>query len=74
MDWSAARGHQDVIAFLLDHRKEGCTEKALDWSSHGGHRSINTSLADRATVRVRFALALARPLRYYCVTILIVCF
>lgn len=53
LDWSAARGHDEVVQFLLAHRKEGCTEKALNWSSHGGHSSINSSLTEKATLRVR---------------------
>ena len=53
LDWSAARGHDEVVQFLLAHRKEGCTEKALDWSSHGGHSSINSSLTEKARLRVR---------------------
>lgn len=62
LDWAAARGHQDVVYFLIANRKEGCTGQALDWSSHGGHDKINHSLSERAKVRVSFRFCLLLPL------------
>lgn len=66
LDWAAARGHQDVVMFLIQNRKEGCTAQALDWSSHGGHHNINHSLSRGAKLRVSVScvgvvLALASP-------------
>lgn len=41
-----------MVYFLIANRKEGCTGKALDWSSHGGHDKINHSLSESARLRV----------------------
>lgn len=52
LDNAAARGHLEVVLFLLANRNEGCTERALDWSSRGGCEAIYLNLDRRARIRV----------------------
>lgn len=51
-----------MVYFLIANRKEGCTGKALDWSSHGGYDKINHTLGESARLRVRGELGLLSSL------------
>ncbi|CAM9344070.1 unnamed protein product [Choristocarpus tenellus] len=37
VDWAATQGHLDVVKWLLETRKEGCTKSAFDWACWNGH-------------------------------------
>ncbi|KAF1323947.1 hypothetical protein FI667_g10226, partial [Globisporangium splendens] len=40
MDQAAKYGHLDVVQFLHDHRREGCTANAMDGAAAHGHLGI----------------------------------
>lgn len=40
MDTAAANGHLDVVAFLHNHRREGCSVKAMDEAAANGHLEV----------------------------------
>ncbi|TYZ62887.1 hypothetical protein PybrP1_006986 [[Pythium] brassicae (nom. inval.)] len=36
MDQAAAAGHLDIVQWLREHRREGCTTKAMDRAAKNG--------------------------------------
>ena len=40
MDWAAFYGHLDVIKWLHENRKEGCTTDAMDFAAGNGHLEV----------------------------------
>ncbi|EQC36882.1 hypothetical protein SDRG_05711 [Saprolegnia diclina VS20] len=40
MDYAAANGHLEIIAFLHAHRREGCTVEAMNAAAANGHLEI----------------------------------
>ncbi|KAL2912489.1 hypothetical protein HK105_208061 [Polyrhizophydium stewartii] len=40
MNWAAADGHLDIVAFLHANRTEGCTPDAMDWAAENGHAHV----------------------------------
>jgi hypothetical protein len=37
MNGAACNGHLDVVQFLHEHRKEGCTIIAMNYAARNGH-------------------------------------
>jgi ankyrin repeat protein len=40
MDWAAKKGHLEVIKYLHEKRKEGCTTYAMNWAAGNGHLEV----------------------------------
>src|SRR6476661_2624364 len=39
-NWAAMNGHLNVIKWLHENKKEGCTTRAMDWAADHGHLEI----------------------------------
>jgi ankyrin repeat protein len=37
MHWAARNGHLEVVQWLHENRKEGCTINAMNWAAECGH-------------------------------------
>ncbi len=40
MNLAAANGHIEVVKWLHENRKEGCTEHAMKWAAQNGHFEV----------------------------------
>ncbi|OQR89082.1 hypothetical protein ACHHYP_06479 [Achlya hypogyna] len=49
MNLAAANGHQEIVQYLHEHRKEGCTAEAFHGAISGGHDGILEFLATHYT-------------------------
>ncbi len=49
MDFAAANGHLEVVKWLHNNRKEGCTTWAMDWAALNGHLDVIKWLHENRT-------------------------
>ncbi len=46
MNWAAKNGHLNIVQWLHDNRREGCSVKAMNWAAKNGHLNIVQRLHD----------------------------
>ena len=46
MDLTASKGHIEIVKWLHENRKEGCTTRAMYWAERMGHLEIVKWLKD----------------------------